>query len=248
MDVLLLDAGLAAAFLGFLSLIKPLRFLRIRTRGTGALVMLGGVGLAVGAALLPTGPIHFAGPPMRIDELIPVYQFGEHHELRVHAPADRVYAAMRAVTANEIRLFRLLTWLRSPHLPGRGRESILNAPETKPILDVALRSGFVLLAEEPGREIVFGTLVCCEGEHARTEEALVAANGPGIAKALMNFHLVDEGGGVVRVITETRVFATDKASERRFGVYWRIIYPGSALIRRMWLRAIRDRAERGASD
>jgi hypothetical protein len=40
------------------------------------------------------------------------------------------------------------------------------------------------------------------------------------------------------------VFATDPASCRRFAVYWRVIYPGSALIRRMWLRAIRLRAER----
>ena len=30
----------------------------------------------------------------------------------------------------------------------------------------------------------------------------------------------------------------------RFALYWRVIYPGSALIRRMWLRALRLRAER----
>jgi len=45
--------------------------------------------------------------------------------------------------------------------------------------------------------------------------------------------------------TETRVYANDAASRRRFAVYWRLIYPGSALIRRMWLRAIARRAERG---
>jgi len=30
---------------------------------------------------------------------------------------------------------------------------------------------------------------------------------------------------------------------QRFQLYWRVIYPGSALIRRMWLRAIKQRAE-----
>ncbi|HYW41393.1 MAG TPA: hypothetical protein VE959_00970 [Bryobacteraceae bacterium] len=30
-----------------------------------------------------------------------------------------------------------------------------------------------------------------------------------------------------------------------FAAYWRMIYPGSALIRRMWLRAIKRRAEGG---
>jgi hypothetical protein len=45
------------------------------------------------------------------------------------------------------------------------------------------------------------------------------------------------------VTTETRVFTTDPWSRRKFGEYWRMIYPGSALIRRMWLQAIKKRAE-----
>jgi len=37
--------------------------------------------------------------------------------------------------------------------------------------------------------------------------------------------------------------ATSDAARRSFGVYWRIIQPGSGFIRRMWLRAIQVRAE-----
>ena len=44
-------------------------------------------------------------------------------------------------------------------------------------------------------------------------------------------------------LTGGRVHATDASARRRFAAYWRVIYPGSALIRRMWLRAIRVRAE-----
>ena len=44
---------------------------------------------------------------------------------------------------------------------------------------------------------------------------------------------------------ETRVHATDAPTKRKFAAYWRTIYPGSALIRVMWLRAIRRRAESG---
>jgi hypothetical protein len=47
--------------------------------------------------------------------------------------------------------------------------------------------------------------------------------------------------------TETRVLATDAASRRRFGRYWRVIRPGSALIRRTWLGAAKRRTERAAS-
>ena len=60
----------------------------------------------------------------------------------------------------------------------------------------------------------------------------------------MNFHIEDAGGSACLVTTETRIVATDPAARRKFGRYWRVIYPGSALIRKMWLRAVRQRAER----
>ena len=41
-----------------------------------------------------------------------------------------------------------------------------------------------------------------------------------------------------------RVFATDASARRQFTAYWHIIYPGSAIIRRSWLRAIQRRATR----
>jgi hypothetical protein len=61
----------------------------------------------------------------------------------------------------------------------------------------------------------------------------------------MNFRVEADGASGSILSTETRVYATDEASKRRFAAYWRVIYPGSALIRRMWLRAIVRRAEAG---
>jgi hypothetical protein len=45
------------------------------------------------------------------------------------------------------------------------------------------------------------------------------------------------------VTTETRVFATTDSARRNFAVYWRIIRPGSGIIRGSWLEAIKRRAE-----
>ena len=59
----------------------------------------------------------------------------------------------------------------------------------------------------------------------------------------MNFLVEDAGPGVCLVTTETRVYATDPSAAGTFARYWRLIYPGRALIRRMWLRAIKQRAE-----
>ena len=185
---------------------------------------------------------------MALDEIVPRYQFGEHHEVRIDAPPERVYAAVRAVTAREIRLFRLLTWLRSPRWPGRGRESILNPAADRPLLEVALRSGFVLLEEDPGREIVFGAVVCCEPRRPPASAEEFRALEGSLARAVMGFHVEGVGNGGSRLVTQTRVVASDAAAERRFAAYWRVIYPGSALIRRMWLQAIRTRAEAPSRD
>ncbi|MEP6858175.1 MAG: hypothetical protein ABI994_07300, partial [Gemmatimonadales bacterium] len=65
------------------------------------------------------------------------------------------------------------------------------------------------------------------------------------ALAAMNFLVTPDGRNGSLVSTETRVFANSPSARRRFARYWRLIYPGSALIRRMWLRAVKRRATRG---
>jgi len=80
-----------------------------------------------------------------------------------------------------------------------------------------------------------------------TPEDFKALREPGFAIAAMNFLVEDAGSGACIVTTETRIYATDASARRRFARYWRVIYPGSALIRRMWLRAVKRRAEAAGS-
>jgi hypothetical protein len=65
----------------------------------------------------------------------------------------------------------------------------------------------------------------------------------GLCLIAMNFLVRPNGPRGSVVSTATRVFATDPEARRTFATYWRVIYPGSAIIRRSWLRAIRQRAE-----
>ncbi len=81
--------------------------------------------------------------------------------------------------------------------------------------------------------------------HERTVRATPERIAPGYAKAAMNFRIEPRPDGSCRLTTETRIFATDAASSRRFARYWRFILPGSSLLRVTWLRAIAERAERG---
>lgn len=61
----------------------------------------------------------------------------------------------------------------------------------------------------------------------------------------MNFS-VRSADGHTELTTETRVLTTDPVARRQFGRYWRVIRPGSAMIRRSWLGAAKRRAETGA--
>ncbi len=236
--------GGLAVLLGIVTLLRPLPAVGLTSRAHGVAVVLAGLLVAATAAALPA-PDARASTRTRLDEYVPRYQFSERHTIRIQAPPDAAYRAIQAVTADEIRLFQTLTWIR--RFGRRGPESILHAPGRQPLLDVATRTTFLRLAEEPGRELVVGTLVAAPRgwtrDRAATPAAFQALAGPGFAKAAMNFRVEPDGRGGSVVTTETRVFATDAPTRRRFAIYWRVIYPGSALIRRSWLAAIRRRAE-----
>lgn len=238
-------AGLVAAFLGLLAVLRPIGTLRL-TRARGASLAAAGLAVAVIGLLSPVPEHRVAQPVTRLDEFAPLYQFVELHSTQVTASPEVVHRAIRDVTAGEIPVFQLLTWIR--RFGRSGRENILNVPDDAAVLDVATRTGFLLLADDAAREVLVGTVVLAPDGWTRadapTPEAYRALRGPGFATATMNFLITPTPSGGVRLSTETRVHAADAASRRRFAIYWRVIYPGSALIRRGWLRAIRLRAER----
>ncbi|MGE5345614.1 MAG: hypothetical protein ACM3JH_06650, partial [Acidithiobacillales bacterium] len=138
-------------------LIRPLGVPGIRTRPRAGLLFAFGLGISALALSLPATASRIETPSTRLDDFSPVFEFAERHAVLVRARRQRVYEAVKAVTADEIALLRALTWIRRLGRPGR--ESILNAPGRLPILDVATKTSFLLLAEEPEREIVVGTLV-----------------------------------------------------------------------------------------
>jgi len=178
-----------------------------------------------------------------IDNFAPVWQFREVHKIGVLAPADAALRAIREVTAREIHLFRFLTWLRRGGRPGP--ESLLNPPPDKPILDVALHSGFLEL-QSSEREIVIGSVVIKPAgtKPPTSPDEFRTISGPGYVKAVMNFRVEHSPLAMCVVTTETRVWASDDSTHRKFALYWWTIRLGSGLIRRMWLSAIRRRAER----
>lgn len=175
-----------------------------------------------------------------IDEFMPEWDQRERHTKVVQAPPARVEAALRDLRARDLPLTRLLMGIRTLLAPRR-------PPADGPLLDEILRMGFTVLAEAPRQEVVLG--VAGRFWRPRADgidpldgpDAFRAYRRPGSVKATWNFVLAPEGAAT-RVTTETRIAATDEAGRRKFALYWRIVMPGSALIRRDMLRVLATRA------
>src|SRR2546421_3485075 len=149
--------GLALAFLGLISMMWPLRFVFIRSRRVASLVFAFGVLLATAVSLLPYREKHAATATTKLDDWMPRWQVGERHSIEIAAAPEKGFVAIHAVRADEISFFRTLTAIR--RCGQDGPENILNAPEQKPILDVATEKTFVLLDDDAPREIVIGTAI-----------------------------------------------------------------------------------------
>lgn len=246
MSIVLYAFGLVGA-VAALALIRPMPWLGLHTRRRAFVAWF--LAIAAGGATLvwPAHETRVASPVSRLDQIVPVYQFSEVHETTIEAAPERIYRTICAVTVNEIALLRTLTFIRRFGRPGP--DSILNPPGDKPFCEVALSSGFYLLADDRPSEMVLGTFVAApKAARANPPRQITAAtftaiHSPGFAIAVMNFRLRSVGSTRTLLTTETRVFTTDATIRRRFAAYWRAIYPGSSIIRTMWLRAIKRRAE-----
>ena len=188
-------------------------------------------------------------PSSRLDRFLPAYDFNEVHETVVRASADETWSALTALRSSEVPLVAVLMGLR--RLPARifgRRVPYLAGADDAPVLESIARSGFFTLDSEPGREIVVGIVgqfwtLSPEPVRLSAAEDFTGFSRPGFARAVMNFEILAEGPVVTRLRTETRIHCTDARSRRTFGLYWTFVHPGSALIRRVWLRAVRKRAE-----
>lgn len=179
------------------------------------------------ALSIPPRPSAICRAPFsELDRHMPKWQFFEVHYTDVATSPERAFRAVLETTPDEILFYQTLTSIR--RLFGSGGaagDSILRAASGKPLLESAEKGGFLRLAEIADQEL------------------LVGASLSDSIRAMMNFTIEVLPQGRTRVRTETRVYASQWRSKWLFAAYWRAIYPGSSLIRYMWLRAIRMRAE-----
>lgn len=189
---------------------------------------------------------------MKINEFLPQYDFNEIHQVKVRANPQVTFAAMKDLQPSELSplVFFMLNLRELPAiLTGKARRI---QTEQKPFLSQLYEGGFLPL-EETTDEIVFGLVgqfwKLTGGEEpsgvtdakgflsfSRTDFAKVAAN--------LSVQPVSDGS---LLSTETRIWAPDAKTRKKFSLYWRLISLGSGWIRVLWLHAIRRRAEQSFS-
>jgi hypothetical protein len=171
---------------------------------------------------------------MLIDEIMPRYDVNARYHINVHAPLSEAYSAARSLDMRNSKIVRWLYRFRG-------------LPQDDLTFDGMLKWGFVLLADKPSQELVFGLIGRFWTPTPKIQRinanAFITFNQPGFAKAVGNMAFIVQSDGSVRVATETRVHCLDHASRRRFLLYWLLISPFSGIIRREWLRLIKRRAE-----
>jgi hypothetical protein len=177
---------------------------------------------------------------MLLDEILPIWHFGNHHSEVVDAPVARVIEAV-----DSLRLDSDL----SPFIRLLFRVRGLSSPSGATPRAALTSTGFSVLAEEPGREIVFGIAgkFWAPREMAnlvRVPDArsFIDFAQPGQAKGAMNIRVEPLGDDRTLLSTETRVWCTDRRARLLFTAYWTLIRIPSGWIRNDMLGAIARRA------
>jgi hypothetical protein len=238
-------SGIVAALLGLANLAFPFRFMGVLRRRAGALVLAGGVALAFAALSWPASMIRVVQHKSLLDDIVPEYQFFEVHSARIHARPEQVMQALRQSTFADMTSLATLLKIRgaAARVPHGDTSAFL---QNRRIIDSFSESGY--LSGGNDHEIVICGAVdmrAMRRPDVRTLQACGEYRDKGGVKTVFGFIVEDLGGGWSTLTTETRVVALDDSTSKGAARYWRLIVPGSGLLRLQWLDGIKRRAENG---
>ncbi len=177
--------------------------------------------------------------PARLDSWVPPdARKLEHHAIDVPVEPEAALATLGVLRLRDVPIVSALFAMRG--IPYQADMTLLQFFGTSP---------FLVLDEEAGRELVFGVVgpfwQLRRGHLPplvpRTPDEFRAALGEGRTAAIGNFRAEPVAKGS-RIWTETWVSTPALVEAVPFTAYWLFIGPFSAWIRRLLLRAARNRA------
>lgn len=210
--------------------------------GAGAYAAYAGTTwLRYGRAMRPSG----REEDLLLDGFMPAYDVADRHHVHVEAPPAVALEVARNLDLGETGVVRAIF---------RARELLLGAAPAQVTTPRGLLAemqslGWVILAEEPGRELVVGAVTKPWEPNVTFRpipaDAFAAFSEPEYVKIAWTLRAEPDGPGAM-FLTETRALATDAPARTKFRRYWSLLSPGIILIRRMMLRSVKAGAERQA--
>jgi hypothetical protein len=191
------------------------------------------------------------GEPMLIDRLMPGYDAVRAEHRIVPGDIATVYAATRR--ADFIRAWRESVAVRllfAARGLGQWAVSLISRrehrepppPESMRLADMPTHGDWVLLGEDPPREIAFGVVGrfwAGETVWTRIDAAdFEAFAEPGFEMIACNFSLRPYGADRTLLTYECRTLATDETACQGFMRYWRPLAPFIGVVMRSQLRVI----------
>lgn len=189
---------------------------------------------------------------MLIDRYLPSFDETYIYEASVNASPDETYAAIRGTNLKDPVIDLLFELRELPHniarrLRGEPRPP---APPRLTFGDITEQGPtWVVLAEEPGVELVIGSVGRFwrkdYGSRKVTQPEFIPFSAPGYAKLAISLAVRPAGRWTI-LRYEARTATTDEAARRTFRRYWRIIGAGVGLVMRRVVRRIKAAAEEKA--
>jgi hypothetical protein len=184
--------------------------------------------------------------PLIIDTVMPTLDVSLAAHSIVHAGTHATYTAARGLDFLTVHSPLLIRDV----IRGAPARPVGPAPATPPRLVVVEGDplpGWLLLGEEPGRELAFGAVGRFWQPNIEWRDVSQAEFAefcePGWGKIAANFSVLPYGQRNALLTYECRTATTDGDSRRLFARYWWLMRPFIAHIFRATVRTIRENAE-----
>jgi hypothetical protein len=174
-----------------------------------------------------------------LDSWLPDYQVRSLQRRACRADADRLWSAAAQTQIRDTRVLRPLIGARlGPH-----------APPAQTTFRELFRSGIFTLLEEGDHYSISGIAGCLwspRGDYARFESAAdyKEYEPPNRAKGAVLTQVREHERGS-EIVTEIRVWCTDRGAWLRFRPVWLLVAPFMRFVRMELLRQVARRAESG---
>jgi len=222
--------------------------LRLRTAAgwlaVGVGIAAAGFGTYAGIAWSRFGRVKSTVPDKLLDRFMPEYDVVDSHHIRVAAPAETTLAAAADMNLQQSPIIRCIFKAREFTMGSTPQPQ----KREKSLIEQVTSLGWKVLAQNPGREIVFGAvtqpwLADVVFRPLEPDEFLTFQE-PGYVKIVWTLCAHPIGSDRSFFFMQTRAKATDPIARQKFRRYWSLVSAGIVMIRWISLGLTKKEAER----